>query len=340
MIKHIFLTLLIGCSLFVGLVVSINSLSAMPLPNALTPVVYLPVIMNKGFSSGTSTDTPTPTATSTATPTPTATSTATPTSTPTMTRTATFTATPGELIYSSHNLSGHTNFSECNPGGATSCECNQADASLVSFPNYGEVTANPLLHHTFTNALGYKKFTELFLPSGYPIVLGSYIYSGQFRLPDLPFPNPQQVSNGESAHMMIQFYDGRDQLFPSHKTTLEGTVVYYLNPWVPNKYGHILIYKRPVDLIDTGIIVTPDLAWHSYQIAVDFLKKQYLYIQIDSQRVDLTGIDLATIYHPDWGMDVSLAITTEAQNAFPQATCGFIFTWKVQYRDVSLKYLR
>jgi len=74
-----------------------------------------------------------------------------------------------------------------------------------------------------------------------------------------------------------------------------------LNPWNTAEYGKIKIYTKPVNLIDTGLIVTPDLNWHTFEIAVDFAKQQYLYIMVDDHRVDLTGIDLAQVYHPDWG---------------------------------------
>ena len=85
-------------------------------------------------------------------------------------------------IYTSQNLSGHSLFAECNPGGGTSCACSSEDVSLTPFAEYGQVTSNVRRTNTYVNAIGYKQFTEVF-PDGEPIALGIYRYTGQVSLP-------------------------------------------------------------------------------------------------------------------------------------------------------------
>jgi hypothetical protein len=126
-------------------------------------------------------------------------------------------------LYSSQNLSGHEVVSECNPGGGSSCPCSEQDVALQAFDDYGEVVANPQQQHTWVNAIGHKKFVEAF-PDTTPITLGIYSYRGRVSLPTIPFPNVDQTENAEAVHMMIQLWDGRNALFQSNKTTLEGAI--------------------------------------------------------------------------------------------------------------------
>ena len=117
------------------------------------------------------------------------------------------------VLYVSENLAGHSVAAECNPGAVSSCGCSPQDVQLASLPGYGEVTSNVNKKHTFVNAIGYKKFTEE-LPNGSPIVLGIYKYSGQVRLIRIPSKDNTQQENAEAIHLMIQLWDGRNELSP------------------------------------------------------------------------------------------------------------------------------
>ena len=136
-------------------------------------------------------------------------------------------------IYTSQNLVDFEPFAECNPGGETNCPCSEEDVRIESFENYGEVTSNVLKVNTYVNAIGHKKFIEIF-PNGAPIILGVYKYTGRVKLPVIPSPDVNQSENPQSVHMMIQLWDGRNAFFPSNKTTLEGAIYWDLNPWIAN----------------------------------------------------------------------------------------------------------
>jgi len=238
-----------------------------------------------------------------------------------------------QVIYTSQNLSGHALFAECNPGGGTNCPCSPEDVQLISFPDYGKVISNAREQHTYVNAIGYKKFTERFLDNR-PIRLGAYKYTGQFRLPALPNPALSQVENPQAVHVMIQFWDGRNALYQSNKTTLEGTIYWQLNPW-ESDYGKIKVYTEPLQLVDAGIALAPDTEWHSFELAVDLVAQEYLYITIDGQRSELSGVDLAQVHHPEWGEDLSLSITTESLATWPQYECTHVFKWTTYFRNLS-----
>lgn len=242
-----------------------------------------------------------------------------------------------DLIYTSSNLSGHSVVAECNPGGSTSCICSDDDVDIASFENYGEVTSNVLETNTFVNAIGYKKFEETF-PNGNPIKLGSYKYMGEFMLPVNPYPDPNQKENPQSVHMMIQLWDGRNHLYQSDKNTLEGSIYWDLNPWDTNNYGKIKVYTTTdhLELFDTNIVIIPDTEWHTFELVVDLCNKKYISITIDGEAKDLSTIDLAQVFQPSWGDDVSLIITTESMAAWPQMDCSDIYTWTTRFRDLKL----
>ena len=155
----------------------------------------------------------------------------------------------------------------------------------------------------------------------------------------VPYPNPGQLDNGESLHVMTQFWDGRNALWQSNKRTLEGTIFWALNPWTSD-FGKIKIYTYPLTLIDTGLTVPPDTSWHSFELVVNLADQTYVSIAVDGHTVDLQGVRLAQVYHPDWGSEVSFSNTTEVQNAFPQSTCAHIFRFAAQFRDLRLSYVR
>ena len=240
------------------------------------------------------------------------------------------------LIYASQNLAGHDVAAECNPGGGTSCPCSSSDVSIASLGSYGTVTSNAQAQNTYVNAIGHRKFIET-LSNGCPVVLSRYKYSAQIRLPVLPAPDVNQQQNSDAVHIMAQVYDGRDALFPSNKTTLEASIYWEINPWSAD-YGKIKVYTKPTTLIDTGIIITPNTGWNSFQVIADFASKKYVSITINGQTKDLSSVDLAQVHQPSWGNEVALIITTESMATWPQTNCSNVFTWTTQFRNVELRY--
>jgi hypothetical protein len=242
-----------------------------------------------------------------------------------------------ELLYSSHNLSGHTIFAECNPGGTSDCPCSESDVSIGWHNDYGEVTSNPRLKNTYVNAIGAEKFTDVF-PDGKPITLGIYSYRGELSLPITPTANSSQMVNAQAAHMMIQLWDGSSCLYQSNKTALEGTIYWNLNAWTPD-FGHVSVYTggNPLILVDTGLTATADTNWHAFELAVDLQNRRYVSVTVDGQSRDLSHLDLAQVSHPDWGDDLALTITTESLATWPGATCPFVFTWTSRFRDLEFR---
>lgn len=239
-------------------------------------------------------------------------------------------------VYTSHNLVSHAIYAECNPGGVSACPCSASDARLGTYDDYGEVTSNPRRIGTYVNAIGYQKFTET-LPTGEAIHLGVYSYSGQFSLPLLPAPNVLQTENPQAVHLMIQLWDGRNALFQSDQTTREGTIFWEINPWLTDT-GKIKVYVNPLTLTDTGITLPPDINWHTFELVVDLTAQKYVSLTIDGQTKDLSNLDLARVYQPTWGSDVSLAITTESLASWPNAngsSCPYVFAWTTRFRDLA-----
>ncbi|NJO15024.1 MAG: hypothetical protein HC877_04530 [Thioploca sp.] len=244
-------------------------------------------------------------------------------------------------LYTSSNLAGHTVAAECNPGGVTACPCSEADVSITSLADQGIVTSNPHGNNTWVNAIGYKKFTEQ-LPNNQPISLGIYQYQGQFRLPQIPTQDITQ-NNPEAMHLMIQLWDGRNELLQVNKQTLEGALYWELSPW-HDDYQKLKVYiseptnSPPLALVDTGISLEPDTNWHNFALVVDLAKQEYRSVTIDGETKALNGIKLAQV-HQDWGEDVSLSIITESQATWPQEDCSLIFQWPTHFRNLEFSCL-
>ena len=240
-----------------------------------------------------------------------------------------------DTLYTSTDLAGHLVAAECNPGGTTSCPCSDADVSIDSFGTYGTVTSNVRRVHTYVNAIGYKKFEETF-PQGDSISLGVYKYVGYVRLPRIPSPDVNQEENPEAVHLMIQAWDGRGSLFNGSDSSYEGTIYWELNPWL-QPAGKIKIYTEPTDSapIEIGLTLTPDTLWHRFEIVVDLKTRRYVSISIDDSTRNRND-PLHRVYHPDWGNDISLNITTESLATWPQADCRDVFTWTAWFRDLAL----
>jgi hypothetical protein len=246
------------------------------------------------------------------------------------------------VIYTSQNLSGHSVTAECPIG--SSCQCFRENVDIVPKVSYGEVSSNVLEKKTYVNAIGHKKFTETF-QSGDSIALGIYKYTGKVRLPVLPDVN--QKENPQAVQMMIQLWDGQNGLWDSNKTSLEGSIYWDLNPWTKDGMdGKIKIYIKGVDSpIDTGIDITPDTKWHTFELVVDFQTKKYVSISFDDNAKNLENYELAQVYHGPrssnpWGNDISLSITTESLAAWPGENCNDVFTWTTQFEDLKLSTAR
>lgn len=239
---------------------------------------------------------------------------------------------PNQELYASGNLSGHIVAAECNPGGGTSCPCSLTDVQVTSHLSYGEVTSNPRRTNTWVNAIGYKAFRENF-PSA-PLSLNTYTYRAEVRLPTLPKPSITQLQNPEAVHLMIQFWDGRNGLWPADKRTLEGAIYWNLNPWTVDA-GAVKVYTFPTVLTNTGLNLRADTNWHSFELTVDLVSRKYISLRVDGRFYDLSSVPLAQVSHPDWGSELALNITTESMAAWPGASCANIFSWTTQFRNLA-----
>jgi hypothetical protein len=242
-----------------------------------------------------------------------------------------------DTIYTSRDLSGHLVNAECNPGGETSCPCSSADVSISSFGTYGTVTSNVSGANTYVNAIGYKKFEETF-PNGDSIALGVYKYVGYIRLPIIPHEDLTQEQNAQAVHFMIQVWDGRGSLLNSNDSSYEGTIYWEINPWI-QPTGEIKIYIDSTNssgytLTETGLMLSPDTLWHRFEIIIDLTTRKYVSLSIDTSTKSL-NYQLHRVYHPDWGNDISLNITTESLAAWPQSNCSYIFTWTTCFKDLA-----
>lgn len=235
-------------------------------------------------------------------------------------------------IYQSPNLAGHNVFAECNPGGTTSCPCDATDAAIISYQEYGVIIANPNKRGTFVNAIGFKKFTDNLLPD-LPIDTGVYKYSGEIKLPSLPKPDDTQQSNPQAVHIMIQLYDGNNQIWNEGKVSVEAAIYWDLNPWSAD-YGKIKVYTEGLILVSTGILLPPDTDWHYFELVADFHTMKYTSITVGDQSKDLSTIKLAKVARPDWGNDLSFSITTESENA--SNNCDKVFYWETYFRNLNL----
>jgi hypothetical protein len=167
--------------------------------------------------------------------------------------------------------------------------------------------------------------------------LDTYKYIAKVRLPAQPIDDNTHEENPEAVHMMIQLWDGRNELWESNKTTLEAAIYWDLNPWTPEgKEGEIKVYTNPITLVDTGIALPPDDKWHTFTIVADFESRRYVSITIDDETRDLQHLELAQVYHPDWGDEVALIITTESLASWPGETCDKVFTWTTQFKNLLL----
>ncbi|MEK7686078.1 MAG: hypothetical protein AAB466_11710 [Verrucomicrobiota bacterium] len=241
-------------------------------------------------------------------------------------------------LYTSQNLAGHAVAAECNPGGGTGCPCSEADVAVVPRADYGEVISNVRQTNTWVNAIGFKKFIEVFRDNS-PVTLGQYRYGARVRLPVVPKASTAQRQNPQAIHLMIQLWDGRNALWTANKQTLEGAVYWNLNPWTTD-YGRIKVYTHPLALADIGLMLTPDTNWHRFSLTVDFAARRYISVNIDDEAAEVGNVALAQVAQPGWGNEVALSLTTESMAAWPQANCAQVFTWATHFSDLSFSLVR
>lgn len=242
-----------------------------------------------------------------------------------------------EILYSNPNLQDHLVSAECDPGDNSACGCSVADVEIAVLGDRGRVTSNVNAGNRWANAIGHWEFIESF-PDGRPVSLGTYRYRGKVRLPLLPFPDVNQQENPEAAQMMVQLWDGRNELLQSDKQSVEATIYWNLNPWSPGS-GEISVYQYPLELVGTGIAVAPDTLWHDFESIVNLRSKEWISVTIDGQVADLAGARLPERPHPEWGSEVAIGITQESLSAWSDAECSTVFTWATEYRDIEFAYL-
>lgn len=225
--------------------------------------------------------------------------------------------------------------SECNPGNGTSCTCDpQTDVSLVNHNDFMEVIANPNGKNTWVNAIADLK--RPVLPGNAPLQPAKLLYSGQFKIPNIPAMDVSQKNNAQADHFMIQMYDGKNQFGWGNKITMEASFYWQLNPWAA-KYGHFFVYIPNHQLVDTGINLPPDSNWHNFEIVADFVNRKWITVQVDDQTADVSTQPLALISHPDWGNEQLVIITVEAEPAWPKATCIYANSWNIYFKNTDFQ---
>jgi len=232
--------------------------------------------------------------------------------------------------YYSKNLSGHT----VSPEQVGTMPVYQSDVGITSYADYGVVRSNVPQRNVYVNAIGNTKWTDN-LPSGTPIHPAIYKYKYQIKLPVVPTTTGTQIP--QATHMMITYWDGADRTFTANKTSLEATIYWSLNPWDTSTFGHLFVYTNGITLQDTGVVVTPDTNWHSFELIANFTTKKYESMSIDGVYHSLSGINVGSVYHPEWGNDLSVMITTESMNCYPSS--GQSFWWDTYFKELSFSEL-
>lgn len=236
-------------------------------------------------------------------------------------------------------LQGYGVSTECNPGGHTTYPCGTSDVKIANSADgtCSEVTANPRGIVTFVNAIGNRHFQD-HTPDGAGIQLKTYKYVYAVRLPRVPTTGSLPWV-GEQVHQMIQFWDGNGVLWNSGKHTLEAAIYWKLNPWDAD-YGKILVYtmnaQGGLGTIDSGITLTPDTNWHTFELRADLANRVYAGLAVDGHWNPLTNVPMAQVYHPDWGTDLSLILTAESENAYPGQSGTTVTQWTTQFKDPKL----
>ena len=246
-------------------------------------------------------------------------------------------------IYRSINLAGHSVFPECNPGGTLACHCSEDDVGIESFEAYGEVTSNVRGRSLYVNAIGGKQFVDRFSDE-HPFALGTYRYTYQFRLKEIPRPDANQTQNGDAMHQMIQFWDGRNEVWDNtEKQSLEAAIYWDLNPW-GSDFGRFRVYtsaEPPANLRleSTEAFLQPDLEWHTLELVADLEARRYVSLSLDGEVFDLSTIPILELPHPDWGADLTWTLTTESMATYPNACNSSVFQWTIQFRNVLFERL-
>ncbi|MBI2440091.1 MAG: fibronectin type III domain-containing protein [Lentisphaerae bacterium] len=239
------------------------------------------------------------------------------------------------VLYETTNLAGHELAYEPNPGTTGGPPCSLSDVSLSVFADYGTVTANANRTNIFVNAIGYRKFTETYT-NGQAVSLGIYRYRGSLRLPAVPAPSVVQTQNAQTAQMMIQVWDGREELWDSNSNSLEATMYWDLNPWNAD-FGKVKIYTMNTGalvLVNTGITVPPDTNWHTFELVADFSNRTFVSAGMDGIVVNLSTVSIAQVTHTDWSTNVAISMTAESMNTWPGDSFSYVFWWSTEFRGL------
>jgi hypothetical protein len=241
----------------------------------------------------------------------------------------------GSRLFESGNLAEYEMFLEPNPGAGTTCGSSPNDGELISLSDHLEVVSNPRRVRTWVNTIAGRRFVEE-IPGSGRIELARYRYRVSSRAPVVPRNDVTQAQNPQAAHMMIQLYDGREALWASGRRTLEAAIYWDLNAFTAD-VGKVKVYSgTSLDLVDTGITITPDTSWHSFELSADFNTREYISITVDGVSKSLADVPLASVdQSARWGSEVALIFTAESLAAWPQQACTGTYWWTQHYRDAA-----
>ena len=251
-----------------------------------------------------------------------------------------------EVLYVSTNLTNHLISVEPWPGDPnppTTPVITTADVALVIHDDYGSVIANVRETNVYVNAIAAQRFTNT-LPDSSPIALDIFKYRGTFRNTAVPAQDTNQRTNGQNAHMMIQMWDGSNQVWQANKRALEATVMWSVNAWQTNDYGKVYLYTTttggPLELVDTGLTLPVDTNWHTVEFVANFSSKKFVSVTADGAWANVNTVNIARLLRTNWGPELLYHITQESSSAYPGPAYSNIFTWTVQYKDIEFSRLK
>ena len=199
------------------------------------------------------------------------------------------------------------------------------DIAKYDYGDYSELHANVKLRNNITvnNIAAFKlKDRDLFGLQHFMVA--------QTKLPVLPKPDPNQELNPTAIYIGIILYDGPGKYGPP-KTSYEAVLSWVLNPW-SDHYGNIEI-ALPGNQWKPVAYLEPDTEWHTLGVKADFKEMKYIFLQVELERIDISGYNLATKDHPKWDIDISAWVSCEAAHCDPGPNCQNRFRWYQLYRN-------
>ncbi len=250
-------------------------------------------------------------------------------------------------VFSSPGMSGFAVNPECNPDGKTPCwdNCTSDDVAMSDNGTFGTVTSNKNVERIWVNAIGGMSFEDNFLDER-PIVLGTYKYKYDVKLPIMP--NMTQPDNiiPECVHQVMVLWDGDDALFQSDGKSVEAGLFWSVNPWHEigdeDLYGRIKIYTSfdPIVPIETELQLAPDTEWHTFELVADFVDRKYVSITIDGDFADISDVDLPRVDRSaSWGRNLAFIFSAESLSIYPTVACPGAYTWTTYFRNFELSIL-